>query len=134
MEPLEDSTHWHFPIMILASLGVFVALLRIIMSKAQFMVSLKKIIFLSLVVVVLGMLFGKYGAMFGLPWWIYYPVPMMTTVLLPPLALHLNTRETVSYLILSFLSAPFIHAFFSLFFGWTEYMPFWKLPFIGNLL
>jgi len=88
---------------------------------------------LSLVVVVIGMLFGKYGATYGLPWWLYYPVPMLLTVLLPPVILKLNRKKTFLYLVMSFLSAPFIHAFVSFFLGWREYMPFWKLPFIGNL-
>lgn len=93
----------------------------------------KQIILLALVVVVFGMLFGKYGASYNLPWWIYYPVPMLITVILPPIVLKLKAPKTILYLLLSFLSAPFIHAVFSFFLGWTEYMPFWKIPFIGNL-
>lgn len=115
--------------MILASLVTFIAMLRLVMSKVEFNLYLKTIATLSLIVVVLGMVFGRFGAMAGLPWWIYYPVPMLTTVILPPLVLKLNIQKTIAYLILSFLSDPFIHVFFSLFLGWTEYMPFWKIPF-----
>ena len=89
---------------------------------------------LALVVVVFGMLFGKYSATFGLPWWVYYSVPMLITVLLPPVVLKLNKRKTAAYLVLSFLSAPFIHLLFSFFLGWTEYMPFWKIPSVSSLL
>jgi len=127
------STSWHFPIMILGSLVIFVALLRLILSKDEFEKSIRKVLLLSFVVVVLGMIFGKYGAMAGLPWWIYYPVPMFMTVFVPPVVLRFTTRQTVVYLIFSFLSAPFIHALFSFFLGWDEYLPFWKIPFIGNL-
>lgn len=119
--------------MILASLVTFIAMLRLVMSKVEFNLYLKTIAVLSLIVVVLGMGFGKYGAMAGLPWWIYYPVPMLTTVILPPLVLKLNIQKTIAYLILSFLSAPFIHVFFSFFLGWAEYMPFWKIPFVGDM-
>ncbi len=126
------NTSWHFPIMILASLLIFFLIIRIILSKKEFITKRKQIFILSLIVVVLGMLFGKYGAVYGLPWWIYYPIPMLATLILPPFVLKLNASKTAVYLALSFLSAPFIHFFFSFFFGWTEYMPFWKIPFIGN--
>ncbi len=128
------NTEWHFPIMILASLLVFFFIVRMLLPKKEFAAKRKKIFLLALVVVVFGMLFGKYGATYGLPWWIYYPIPMLVTVLLPPIILKLNKTRTIKYLLLSFLSAPFIHAFFSFFFAWTEYMPFWKIPYAGDLL
>jgi hypothetical protein len=126
------STSWHFPIMILASLIIFFLVIRIVLPKKEFIEKRKLIVLLALLVVVVGMLFGKYGATYGLPWWIYYPVPMLMTVFLPPFVLKLNTRKTIIYLLLSFSSAPVIHVFFTFFFGWTEYMPFWKIPFIGD--
>jgi hypothetical protein len=45
----------------------------------------------------------------------------------------MNLRKTALYLFLSFLSAPIIHALFSFFLGWSEYMPFWDIPFIGEM-
>lgn len=74
-----------------------------------------------------GMLFGKYGANWGLKWWIYYTIPMLMNVLLPPVILQMNKGRTFLYLLLSAFSAPLIHMFFSVGFGWTEYMPFWKI-------
>lgn len=127
-------TAWHFPFMILASLLVFFIILRIVLDKETYQEKVSKIALLSLFVVVLGMCFGKYGAGNGLPSWVYYPVPMLMTVFLPPLILKLNSRQTMIYLVLSFLSAPFIHFIFSFFFGWQEYMPFWKIAYIGDLL
>ncbi len=103
-----------------------------LLPKKEFKKKARQIFLLSLIVVVLGMLFGKYGATYSLPWWIYYPVLMLVTVILPPIVLKLNTKKTIYYLVLSFLSAPFIHFFFSFLFGWTEYMPFWKILFTGN--
>ena len=127
------NTEWHFPVMIVASLLIFFLTIRIFLSKNDFKIKRKKKFILALVVVVFGMLFGKYGATYKLPWWLYYPIPMLITVILPPIVLKLNTKKTIIYLVLSFLSAPFIHVAFSFFLGWTEYMPFWKIPFIGNL-
>lgn len=127
------NTAWHFPIMIVASLIIFLLIVRLVLSQTEFRKRRKQIILLAAIVVVFGMLFGKYGATGGLPWWLYYPIPMLITVLLPPMVLKLNTHKTLIYLVLSFLSAPFIHFIFSFFLGWTEYMPFWKILFIGNL-
>jgi hypothetical protein len=120
--------------MILASLFIFYLIIRIVLSKDNFKIKRNQILLLALIVVVFGMLFGKYGATYGLPWWVYYPIPMQITVILPPYVLKLNTQKTILYLVLSFLSAPFIHAAFSFLIGWTEYMPFWEIPFIGNFL
>ncbi len=126
------TTAWHFPIMIVASLLIFYLIIRLVLPKDIFKKKRNQIFLLALIVVVFGMLFGKYGATYGLPWWVYYPVPMLITVILPPVLLKLNRKKTSLYLVLSFLSAPFIHVAFSFFLGWTEYMPFWKIPFIGN--
>ena len=120
--------------MILASLLVFFFIMRILMTRDEYNLRLKKITILSFIVVVAGMLFGKYGANAGLPWWIYYTVPMLMTIILPPLVLKFNRQKTIFYLVLSFISAPFIHVFFSFFLGWTEYMPFWKIAFIGDII
>ncbi len=120
--------------MILASLFIFFIIIRIVLSKEQFYQKYISIIFLSILIVIIGMLFGRYGAIWGLKWWIYYPIPMLMTVSLPPLVLKMNTRKMILYLILSFLSAPFIHTLFSFFIGWTEYMPFWKIPYIKDFL
>lgn len=124
----------HFFIMIIASLLVFVCVIRLVITKELFRQKLPIILLLAFSIVVLGMLFGKYGTTWGLPWWIYYPVPMLANVLLPPIFLKLNFKKTLIYLTLSILSAPFIHVLFSFLLGWQEYMPFWKIPFWKTLL
>ncbi|NND15475.1 MAG: hypothetical protein HKN89_04045 [Eudoraea sp.] len=98
------------------------------------MAKLKLVSNLSFLVVIGGMLLGKYGAQIGLKWWIYYPVPLLLTVIVPPLFLKMNSKKTITYLFLSFLLAPVIHALFSFFLGWNEYMPFWRIPYMGDLL
>lgn len=123
-----------FPIMIFFSLLIFLVVIRIVIKRNEFSKKQYLIYLLSIVVVVLGMLFGKYGANMGLKWWIYYPIPMLINVFLPPIALKMNLRKSLFYVLLSFLSAPFIHFFFSFFFNWNEYMPFWRIGYIGNYL
>ena len=118
---------WHFPIMIFVSFIVFFMVIRIVVGKTEFYKEKRLISLLAVLVVIVGMLFGKYGANFGLKWWIYYTIPMLMNVLLPPVFLKMNTRKTLLYLGLSFISAPLIHIGFSKILGWTEYMPFWKV-------
>ncbi|WP_167040650.1 hypothetical protein [Salinibacterium sp. ZJ454] len=69
-----------------------------------------------------------------MPWWIYYPVPALVTVLLPPLVFRLSRWRTLGYLVLSALSAPLIHSVFAFFLGWNEYMPFIPVPSLASLL
>lgn len=82
----------------------------------------------ALVVVVVGMCFAKFGATIGLPWPVYYGIPAATTLALPPLAFRMQRTEIAWYLMLAFVSSPAIHAVFSFFVGWHEYMPFWHIP------
>ena len=127
-------TQWHFPIMIAASLVEFIGLLRLVLGRLVFRRRIIAVGIVAIVVVVLGMLFGKYGLQFGLPWWIYYPVPALITVLLPPLVFRMRTRRTVLYLVLAALSAPLIHVIFAFFLGWNEYMPFIPIPSLRDLV
>jgi hypothetical protein len=46
----------------------------------------------------------------------------------------MKNRQIFIYLLLSMSSAPFIHVTFSFLFNWTEYMPFWKIPYFKTLL
>jgi len=77
-------TEWHFPVMIAASLIEFVLVLWLVIGRATF-VKRRVAVAVVAVVVVFGMAFGKFGVTLGLPWWIYYPVPALITVALPPL-------------------------------------------------
>ena len=133
MKPYTNAD-WHFYIMIAVSLILFFIMIRIVLSKHEFIVKKNTIFFLSFIIVVIGMLLGKCGARLGFPWWIYYPVPMLMTVLLPPFTLKFDRVKTMQYLILSLVSAPLIHASFSFFIGWKEYMPFWNIPSIRELI
>jgi hypothetical protein len=120
--------------MILASLLEFVVLLRLVLGRVTFRERRIAVMAVSAIVVVGGMLFGKYGATFGMPWWIYYPVPALVTILLPPLVFRMGTKRTIVYLLLASISAPLIHVLFAFFLGWNEYMPFIPVPSLASLL
>jgi hypothetical protein len=85
-----------------------------------------------IVLVIAGMLTGKHGTSWGLSWWIYYPVPMLLTLIVPMIYFRMDKRESFIYIFLTLISAPLIHIVFSLL-GWKNYMPFIKIPSIFEL-
>ncbi len=123
-----------FVIFIFVSAIVFIGLLKFTLRTRSEKPSAKKIFAVTAVVVVGGMIFAKYGSNFGLPWWVYYTVPALLTMLLPPISFRMNKSEVIPYLCLSFLISPFIHFVFSFFIGWKEYMPFIPIPSIWEFI
>lgn len=111
------------------SLIVFAATISFVLRGRPAPASSVFVAILAVVVCAGGMTFARYGAQTGLPWTIYYTIPAMATVFAPPILLAMNRRETILYLVLGALSAPAIHAAFSFLFGWTEYMPFLRVPY-----
>ncbi len=123
-----------FPIFILVSLVVFFAILRFVTRSRLAPVSWLPSFVIALIVVVGGMVFAKVGQNTGWPWWVYYTVPALATLLFPPLALRFSARELWQYLLLAFLSSPLIHLLFSFFLGWHNYLPFFQVPSLQELL
>src|SRR5260370_18526820 len=61
---------------------------------------------LGAIVVILGMLFARYSALYRIPWEIYYGFPFLATLLLPPLWLRMSRAEIGHYLpLLGFMTA-----------------------------
>jgi len=125
---------WRFPILILVSLVVFVAILHFIMRRRLNKPSTISVVVVAAIVVVGGMLFAKFTQNAGWPWWIYYTVPALVTLILPPAAFRFTGKELWRYLLLAFLSAPAIHIAFSFLLGWHDYMPFIRVPSLQELL
>ena len=123
-----------FPIFIVVTLFVFVLILRFVTRKRSVHPFFLATSVVAAIVVVGGMLFAKLGQNAGWPWWVYYTVPALVTLVLPPIAFRLKLRELWQYLVLAFLSSPIIHVLFSLMLGWHDYMPFLSVPSIQELL
>jgi hypothetical protein len=114
-----------FAVFMVSASFVFLAVVRLALGRRANKPSPVTLFTLTIVVVVCGMLFARYGhILLQPPWWIYYGVPAVTTFLLPPVVLKMNLGEISRYLPLAVLMAPAIHVFFSLFAGWHDYMPF----------
>jgi hypothetical protein len=114
-----------FAVFMVSASIVFLAVLAFTTRGRASKPNLALLFMLTVVVVVCGMLFARYGhILFRPPWWIYYGVPALMTFLLPPVALRMNRAEISRYLPMAVLMAPAIHVFFSLLVGWHDYMPF----------
>jgi hypothetical protein len=123
-----------FPIFILVSFVVFLAILGFVTRKRASRPSVVAVLTIAAVVVVGGMVFAKFGQNVGWPWWVYYTVPAVVTLVVPPVALRFSAGELWQYLALAALSSPVIHALFSLLLGWHDYMPFIHVPSLRELL
>lgn len=123
-----------FFVFMAVALAIFGSLLAWVLRDRPTKPKPSSIVWVSAIVVVAGMLFARYAARAGISPVIYYGVPALVTLLLPPVAFSMCRRETAKYLILAFASSPLIHIVFSLLFGWHDYLPFWYLPSLAELL
>jgi hypothetical protein len=123
-----------FSIFVLVSLVAFIAILYFVTRHRCQRPRQSTVAAVAAIVVVAGMIFAKFGNNAGLPWWVYYTIPALTTLLLPPLAFKFSGKELAQYLVLAFLSSPVIHVGFSFFLDWHEYMPFIPVPSLKSLL
>ena len=86
-----------FAILIALSSVVFLAVLALATRRRENKPAVAMLVLLTVVVVICGMLFARYGhIIFRLPWWIYYGLPALMTFFLPPLALRMNRAEVRS--------------------------------------
>ncbi|MGK5047370.1 hypothetical protein ACQ4WP_15925 [Janthinobacterium sp. GB4P2] len=122
-----------FVVFIAASLLVLIGILRWTLRARPVMPAASLTGGIAFVIVVGGMCFAKFAATAGLPWPLYYGVPAVVTLALPPLALRMQGSEFAWYVLLAFASSPAIHAVFSFFAGWHEYMPFWHIPSVWDM-
>ena len=125
---------WRFWVFVIVSLVAFVAILRFVTRHRVSRPALAAVLSVAGVVVVGGMVFAKFGNNAGLPWWIYYTVPALATLAVPPATFAFSEKELAQYLVLAFLSSPAIHVVFSFLLGWHEYMPFIPVPSLWELL
>lgn len=125
---------FRFAAFVIVSLVAFIAILWFVTRHRTTRPRIGAVLVVAGIVVVGGMLFAKSGNNAGLPWWIYYTVPALATLLVPPATFAFSGKELAQYLLLAFLSSPAIHVVFSLFLDWHEYMPFIPVPSLQQLL
>jgi hypothetical protein len=123
-----------FPIFILVSLVVFIAILKFVTRRRATPPSARVLVAIAAAVVVGGMVFAKFGQNTGWPWWVYYTIPAAATLVVPPVTLRYSASELWQYLALAALSSPLIHVLFSLLLGWHDYMPVIRVPSLREML
>jgi len=131
---MSDAETLHFIGFMLASAVAFLAVLKLALLTRPVQPGPFQLTCLAAVVVVLGMSFAKLAANAGLAWSVYYGVPAAVTLLLPPLIFRMRGREVGFYGCGAFLMSPVIHLVFALLLGWKEYLPFWTVPSLRELL
>ena len=129
-----SSAEVRFSVFVAVSLVAFIAILYFVTRHRTQRPQNLTVLAVAGLVVVGGMLFAKFGANVGFPWWIYYTVPALATLVVPPVAFKFSRKELAQYLVLAFLSSPVIHVAFSFFFDWHEYMPFIPVPSLASLI
>ncbi len=117
-----------FIISTIFSIIVVYTILWCILSFRKYNLLKNKILSMFVILLeIVCMIIAKYGANIHLPWWIYYPVPMIITLVVPLIYFKFTKIESLLYISLILVSAPIIHILLSLF-GWHNYMPFIKIP------
>jgi hypothetical protein len=134
IDHVSDSATLRFAVFVLVSFVAFLLLLKLILAKRPARPGLVSLLSVSAVVVVAGMVFAKVAANSGLPPWVYYGLPAVATLLVPPIVFGMRRGEIAAYLCAASLMPAVIHVAFSLFLGWKEYLPFWAVPSLGELL
>jgi hypothetical protein len=86
-----------FLVNVFVALVVFIGLL-IFTLRARSQRPVCRILILALIVVVCGMSFARIIYGIGVPWWIFYGLPALTTFVLPPLVLRMSRHELLLYL------------------------------------
>jgi hypothetical protein len=131
---MSNTDKLHFAVFMFTSFVGFVAVLKVALRKRPVQPTAFRLLCVAGVVVAAGMSFAKLAANSGLPPWVYYGVPAAVTVLLPPVVFKMRRREVALYACVAVLMSPAIHVSFSLILGWKEYLPFWAVPSLRELL
>ena len=92
---------FRFVVFIGVSLAAFILVLYWSLRRRTIQPSRWRIAIVSVFVVVVGMVFAKVGANAGLSPLIYYGVPALTTLALPPMAFRMSALEYAQYAILA---------------------------------
>lgn len=76
---------------------------------------------------VILVLLGKAGLHLNLPPYMYYPIPVAIALLIPKFLFNLSWKEEGIYVLIGTVTGLATHLLFSLFAGYNNYLPFWKI-------
>jgi hypothetical protein len=116
-----------------ATLGMFIAVLLAKRISAWLGVNSRAaprsyaLLGVALLVAVPMVMLGRVGYHFGWPSWVYYPITLPVALLVPKYAFRLRWVEWGIYVVLATVTGAATHVVFSLFLGYGNYMPFWRI-------
>ncbi len=123
-----------FRILVMAACAylLFLCIIRWVLG-GQYKVKSFLVALIGVLTVFGGFIVGVYGSVMHLPAFLIYAVPVLLVVMLPTLSLKMNSDQILKYLVLAILALPFLHAFFSFFLGWSQLIPYLKIPSFWSL-
>jgi len=116
-----------------ASIGMYFSIMLTKYISKKFIFGSKKeinqilLITTSIGIGIITVLIGKLGYYIDLPPYLYYPIPLVIGLFLPKLIFKLNWKEFGIYIAIGTALGFVSHILFSLFLGYNNYMPFWKI-------
>ncbi len=124
---------FRFVVMTAVTYLAFLCVIRLVIGS-QYKAKSFLINVIGMVTVYGSFLIARYGNFLKLPAFLYYLLPLVLTIFLPPLSLKMKSDQTLKYLAFSILAVPLIHFFFSFFLGWGEFLPFLRIPSLWNIV
>ncbi len=124
---------FRFVVMTAVTYLAFLCVIRLVIGS-QYKAKSFLINVIGMVTVYGSFLIAHYGNFLKLPAFLYYLLPLVLTIFLPPLSLKMKSDQTLKYLAFSILAVPLIHFFFSFFLGWGEFLPFLRIPSLWNIV
>jgi H+/Cl- antiporter ClcA len=119
--------------MVQAAIGMFVSIIIVksvsvkINRGSKYKINLVLLIIVSIIIGIITVLGGALGLFMDLPPYIYYPIPLLISLVMPKIIFKLNWFEFILYILIGILVGLISHVLFSLFIGYNNYMPFWKI-------
>ncbi|HBR02841.1 MAG TPA: hypothetical protein DD738_09530 [Ruminiclostridium sp.] len=124
---------FRFIVVAAATYLAFLCVIRLVLGT-QYKVKSFLINVIGMITVYGSLLISRYGNFLKLPVYLYYILPALLTVFLPPLSLKMKSDQVLKYLGYSILALPIIHILFSFLLGWGELLPFIKVPSLWNII
>lgn len=124
---------FRFLVMAAVTYIAFLCVIRLVVGS-QYKVKSFLINIIGMITVYGSFLIGRYGNFLKFPVYLYYVLPVLLTVFLPPLSLKMKSDETLKYLTFSLIAVPILHLCFSFLLGWGEFLPFIKIPSLWNII
>lgn len=116
-----------------AALGMVVSVVVAKRTASRLRVASKRrvswwlLIAVAVLVAVPLVMLGRIGYHMGWPSWIYYPITLPLALLVPKYAFGLSWPEWAIYVVVAAAASATTHVLFSLFVGYGNYMPFWRI-------